>query len=68
MEISQNDTLLNNSKTKNVQYWENQGYQIQNWNLYSLMPERMLITKNRIDAGEVAEKDNFLYIVDENID
>lgn len=29
MEISQNDTLLNKSKMKNVQYWENQGYQIQ---------------------------------------
>lgn len=33
MEISQNDTLLNKSKTKNLQYWENQGYQIQNWNV-----------------------------------
>lgn len=30
MEISQNDTLVNKSKMKNVQYWENQGYQIQN--------------------------------------
>lgn len=32
------------------------------------MPERMHITKNRINVGEVVEKDNLLYIVDENID
>lgn len=32
------------------------------------MPERMHIAKNRINAGEVVEKDNLLYIVDENID
>lgn len=32
------------------------------------MPERMHITKNRTNAGKVVEKDNYLYIVDENID
>lgn len=53
MKISQNDTLLNNSKMKKYNIGKIKDIKFKTEMLYSLMPERMHITKNRINAGEV---------------
>lgn len=53
---------------KNLQYQKIKDIKFKTELLYNPMPERIYITENRIDAGEVMEKYNFIYVAGENVD